>query len=140
MRLSVKELCKKFNISQSKIYTIIGRPEMQKFFAGREHNTRYIEVNEESQAIIEKWANRRTKKDGTYEVTDRGTMARIRIGSMCRKYGYSYTTMRIVLCRGEFDKYRDAQGRLIIWNKEAENKFLKIMELKQGRNIYGYSG
>lgn len=140
MRLSVKELCKKFNISQSKIYTIIGRPEMQKFFAGREHNTRYIEVNEESKAIIEKWANRRTKKDGSYEVTDRGTMARIRVGSLCRKYGYGYTTMRIVLCRGEFDKYRDAQGRLIIWNKEAENKFLKIMELKQGRNIYGYSG
>jgi transposase len=62
MRLSVKELCKKFNVSQSKIYTIIGRSEMQKFFVGREHNTRYIEVNEESQAIIEKWANRRTNR------------------------------------------------------------------------------
>lgn len=140
MKKSVRELCDIFKISHSKMYVIIGRDEFQKFYVDKEHKTRYYDLNEESEAIIRKWAKRRTRKNGTHEIQDRGLMAKVRIKELCKKYGYSYTTINVILSRGEFDKYRDAQGRLIIWNDEAEQRFLKIMELKEGRTIYGYSG
>lgn len=140
MKKSVSELCDIFNISHSKMYVIIGRDEFQKFYVDKISKTKYYDLNEESEAIIRKWAKRRTRKNGTHEMNKRGLTARIRISSLCAKYGYGYTTMNVILSRGEFDKYRDVQGRLIIWNEEAEQRFLKIMELKEGRTIYGYSG
>lgn len=140
MKYSIRELCEHFKISHSKMYVIIGRDEFQKFYVDKVHKTRYYDLNEESEKLIKKWAKRRTRKNGTHEMTKRGLTARIRINSLCAKYGYSYSTMNVILSRAEFDKYRDAQGRLIIWNKEAEQRFLKIMELKEGRTIYGYSG
>jgi hypothetical protein len=140
MKKSVSELCDIFKISRSKMYVIIGRNEFQKFYVDKISKTQYYDLNEESEAIIRKWAKRRTRKNGTHEIQDRGLMAKVKIKELCEKYGYSYTTMNVILSRGEFDKYRDVQGRLIIWNDEAEQRFLKIMELKEGRTIYGYSG
>ena len=140
MKKSVRELCDIFKISHSKMYVIIGRDEMQKFYVDKISKTKYYDLNEESEAIIKKWAKRRTRKNGTHEIQDRGLMAKVKVKELCKKFGYSYTTMNVILSRGEFDKYRDAQGRLIIWNDEAEQRFLKIMELKEGRTIYGYSG
>lgn len=140
MKKSVSELCDIFNISHSKMYVIIGRDEFQKFYVDKISKTKYYDLNEESEAIIKKWAKRRTRKNGTHEIQDRGLMAKVRVKELCKKYGYSYSTINIILSRAEFDKYRDAQGRLIIWNDEAEQRFLKIMELKEGRTIYGYSG
>ena len=133
MKVSIRELCEIFKISHSKIYSILGRSEFDRFFRGKKEKTRYFELNEESENLIKKWIKRRTRKNGTHEITDRGLMSRIRLSALCRKYGYGYSTMRVILDRAEFDKYRDANGRLIIWNDEAEQRFLKIMELKQGR-------
>lgn len=140
MKKSVRELCDIFKISHSKLYAIIGRPELSRFFAEKIKKTRYFDLNEESEKLIKKWVKRRTRKNGTHEIKDKTIMQRVRINSLCKKYGYSYSTINIILSRAEFDKYRDAQGRLIIWNDEAEQRFLKIMELKEGRTIYGYSG
>jgi predicted DNA-binding WGR domain protein len=113
------------------MYVIIGRPEMEKYYLYKDSKTKYYELNKESEALIRKWAKRRTRKNGTHEIKDRGLMARVRINALCKKYGYSYTTMHTILSRSEFSKYRDVQGRLIIWNDEAEQRLLKIMELKE---------
>lgn len=131
MNVSIKQMCELFNISHSKMYVIIGRPEMEKYYLYKDSKTKYYELNEESEALIRKWAKRRTRKNGTHEIKDRGLMARVRINALCKKYGYSYTTMHTILSRSEFSKYRDVQGRLIIWNDEAEQRLLKIMELKE---------
>jgi transposase len=140
MIVSVKDLCEMFNISHSKIYVIIGRSEFSRFYIHKKGRTRYFELNEESEPILKKWIKRRTRANGTHEIQDRGLMARVRVKELCKKYGYSYPTLSTILCRAEFNKYRDAQGRLIIWNDEAEQRLLKIMELKQGENIYGFAG
>ena len=131
MIVSIKDLCEIFKVSHSKIYSILGRSEFDRFFREKIKTTRYFELNDESKELLKKWTKPRTKKDGSYEI-DRGLMARIKLKELCEKYGYAYTTLKTILCRAEFDKYRDVNGRLIIWDKEAENKFLEIMNLKQG--------
>lgn len=131
MIVSVKDLCEMFKISHSKIYVIIGRSEFSRFYINKKGRTRYFELNEESEPILQKWIKRRTRKNGTHEIQDRGLMARIKITELCKRYGYSYSTMSVILSRAEFNKYRDIKGRLIIWNDEAEQRLLKIMELKE---------
>lgn len=131
MKISIKQLCEYFKISRSKLDIIISRPEYNSFYLGKEGRTQYFDLNEESEALIKKWVKRRTRKNGKHELKGL-IMVRIKLKDLANKYGYCIDTVRIILCRAEFDKYRDKNGRIITWNKEAENRFLKIMELKQG--------
>ena len=67
MRVTIKELSEIFKVSPTKIHTIIGRAEFDKFHLKKINRKIYFELNEYSGKLLEKWVKPRTKKGGYYE-------------------------------------------------------------------------
>ena len=61
----------------------------------------------------------------------------ITLQDLSDKYGYSKQTIRDILCRAEFEKYRNVKGWFDKWNDELEARLIKVIELKQKRGHYG---